>query len=407
MPGVSPEHAGRPPARRLGADSPSSPVSWPCSSPSYAGIATACSAVWSRRRGRRSRVAGVGAVLRPGRLPAEMARTLPRADGWPAPRSHSRSVLAAAVAVAVIVTRWLTAAWQRTAWIALAVVAVGQADHRHGAADAAGHRVRRRRHCRHGLLVAFGTPDRRLGNDGVVAALAAGGFPVVSATLAADLSKGSRPFVVVDAVRATGSSSRSWGRTTAMPICSTALSRAPSPRRRRCATSRIVEAGSRASSVGRGDGGTLGRACAPCRACDRGRRWLRHAGACGSSTERCSRRFRTNGSPTSCSRQLWREVATLHARRYRPPFAADRQRDGRSDGRPWVVDFSFSELSASNRAIDLDVAELLASSASKVGPDRAVAVAADVLGAQPDRPRRPATAAARAVGGDAQGRSQR
>ena len=43
------------------------------------------------------------------------------------------------------------------------------------------------------------------------------------------------------------------------------------------------------------------------------------------------------------------------------------------DGRPWVVDFSFSELSASNRAIDLDVAELVGiARPARSGRDRAV-----------------------------------
>jgi undecaprenyl-diphosphatase len=49
-------------------------------------------------------------------------------------------------------------------------------------------------------------------------------------------------------------------------------------------------------------------------------------------------------------------------------------------GRPWVVDFSFAELAASRRQMDLDVAELLASLALLVGPDRAVASAAEVIG---------------------------
>jgi hypothetical protein len=49
-------------------------------------------------------------------------------------------------------------------------------------------------------------------------------------------------------------------------------------------------------------------------------------------------------------------------------------------GRTWLVDYSFAELAASRRQMDLDVAELLASLALLVGPDRAVASAAAVIG---------------------------
>ena len=48
--------------------------------------------------------------------------------------------------------------------------------------------------------------------------------------------------------------------------------------------------------------------------------------------------------------------------------------------RPWIVDFSFAELGATQRQIALDVAELLASLAVIAGADRAVAAAAAVIG---------------------------
>ena len=49
---------------------------------------------------------------------------------------------------------------------------------------------------------------------------------------------------------------------------------------------------------------------------------------------------------------------------------------------PRLVDFSFSELAATQRQMDLDVAELLASLATLVGEDRATSAAAEVLGAE-------------------------
>jgi undecaprenyl-diphosphatase len=82
-------------------------------------------------------------------------------------------------------------------------------------------------------------------------------------------------------------------------------------------------------------------------------------------------------------RKLWEQVDKLHRARIahrslRPAnIVADRT------GRPWVVDFSFSELGATQRQMALDVAELLASLAAIIGADRAVAGAAAVIG--PDR----------------------
>jgi len=50
------------------------------------------------------------------------------------------------------------------------------------------------------------------------------------------------------------------------------------------------------------------------------------------------------------------------------------------DGQSWIIDFGFSELAASDLLLHTDVAELLASSTTAVGVDRAVAVAESVVG---------------------------
>ena len=50
------------------------------------------------------------------------------------------------------------------------------------------------------------------------------------------------------------------------------------------------------------------------------------------------------------------------------------------DGAVWLIDFGFSELAADDVLLDGDVAELLASTASVVGPERAVAAAVPVVG---------------------------
>lgn len=50
------------------------------------------------------------------------------------------------------------------------------------------------------------------------------------------------------------------------------------------------------------------------------------------------------------------------------------------DGVPWIIDFGFAELAAEPSLLARDDAELLASTAAVVGPERAVAAAVDVLG---------------------------
>jgi len=78
--------------------------------------------------------------------------------------------------------------------------------------------------------------------------------------------------------------------------------------------------------------------------------------------------------------QLWTAVRTLHAARLAHRSLRVANVMVERSGRPWLVDFGFAELAAYQRQIDLDVAELLASLATLVGPDRAVSAAVRVLG---------------------------
>ena len=50
------------------------------------------------------------------------------------------------------------------------------------------------------------------------------------------------------------------------------------------------------------------------------------------------------------------------------------------DGRPWLIDFGFAEIAATSQMLDTDVAELLSSTALKVGVTRAVDAAIAVIG---------------------------
>jgi undecaprenyl-diphosphatase len=77
---------------------------------------------------------------------------------------------------------------------------------------------------------------------------------------------------------------------------------------------------------------------------------------------------------------VWRLVALLRS-------AAIAHRDLRlanvfiaDDGVPWLIDFGFAELAADETLLARDTAELLASTATVVGPEQSVAVAIEVLG---------------------------
>lgn len=72
---------------------------------------------------------------------------------------------------------------------------------------------------------------------------------------------------------------------------------------------------------------------------------------------------------------IWSMVSRLHDRRiaHRDLRLANILLD--RAGVPWLIDFGFSELAASDQLLGTDVAELLASTAAVVGPERAVAAA--------------------------------
>lgn len=79
-------------------------------------------------------------------------------------------------------------------------------------------------------------------------------------------------------------------------------------------------------------------------------------------------------------RGLWEQVALLRTYRIAHRdlrlanvFLAD-------DGEPWLIDFGFSEIAASETLLKADVAQLIAALAVAVGPERAVAPAVEVLG---------------------------
>jgi uncharacterized membrane protein YbhN (UPF0104 family)/tRNA A-37 threonylcarbamoyl transferase component Bud32 len=82
-------------------------------------------------------------------------------------------------------------------------------------------------------------------------------------------------------------------------------------------------------------------------------------------------------------REVWRQVARLRRERIA-------HRDLRlanvflgPDGRAWLIDFGFAELAASDAMLDEDAAELLSSTYTRAGAERAVAAAVAALGPGP------------------------
>ena len=78
-------------------------------------------------------------------------------------------------------------------------------------------------------------------------------------------------------------------------------------------------------------------------------------------------------------RLLWRDVARLRGIRV-AHGALDLEHVAVIDGVPTIMDFSLASISAPQQRLDLDVANLLASSALLVGAERAVAAAQDGIG---------------------------
>ena len=291
------------------------------------------------------------------------------------------ALLAAAAAVTVALSPWLSRPWCRTAWITVAAVSVARLltgtvlPAELTLALGAGVTVGA------GLLVAFGVPDRRMGAGGIAAALRSAGLAVVSAEPANVRTKGSRPFTAVTGdgrrlfIKALGSDQRdadllyrayrfarlrdvgdTWPAASAIrAVEHQALVGVMAERAgvRVPRVERVIKAddGTALLVMEQVDGQSLGQPPA----------------------ERIS---------DDLLRQLWAEVDRLHR-------AGIAHRSLRAtnvmieDGeRPWLTDFSFSELAATPRQINLDVAELLASLATLVGADRATASASAVIGTQ-------------------------
>ncbi len=300
---------------------------------------------------------------------------------WLADTMSARpAVLAGVSAVTVAGSAWLSQPWRRAAWSAL--FAAGVALLVFGAmppmalvlAFAAGVTAGA------GLLVAFGAPDRRIGPDGIAAALRSACLPVQSVLPADVETKGSRPFVAVADdgrqlfIKAIGTDQRDadllyggyrFARLRDVGDTWPAASRIGAVEHQALAgivaeragvlvphVERVIKAadGTALLVMERVDGCSLGQVPAP-EVSDK----LLHG--------------------------LWAEVDRLHRAgiAHRGLRAANVMVDGA--GRARLTDFSFSDLASTQRQRDLDAAELIASLSILVGTTRAVSSADAVIGA--------------------------
>ena len=303
-------------------------------------------------------------------------------DSWLASAAFPHpALIAGAVALIVVASPWLSRPWRRTAWLTLLVVVAARvltgtvlpmelvlAIATGGAVGAA-------------TLVTLGAPDRRMGPEEVAESLRQAGVPVSSIRPADVEAKGSRPFTAITTdgrrlfVKTLGSDQRDadllYRAYRAMRLRNVGDTRPAASLFQAVEHQALVgvmaqRAGVQVPAVDRvvraGDGtGLLVM------------EWLD-----GCSLDQLSE----DQISDELLGQLWVEVDKLHRagiahRSLRPAnVVVDRA------GRPQLVDFSFSELSATERQMDLDVAELIASLATKVGEERAVSTAVEALGGQ-------------------------
>jgi undecaprenyl-diphosphatase len=228
-----------------------------------------------------------------------------------------------------------------------------------------------------GVLVAFGVPDRRIGADQIAAALRAAGLPVETVRPAGVPAKGSRPFAASAAdgtrwfVKALGSDQRDadllYRAYRAVRL------RNVGDTRPAASLFQAVEHQALVGVMAERAGVLVPRVDRVVKAGD-GTALLVMEWVDGGSLDQAQ-------ITDDLLVRLWAEVDKLHqagiAHRSLRPANVMVSRDGL----PRIADFSFSELAATRRQMDLDVAELLASLAPLAGEERAVTSAVTALGA--------------------------
>lgn len=289
-------------------------------------------------------------------------------------------VIASGVAVIVSASPWLSRPWRRAAWVALLLAVVGRVltgtvlPMELLIAVATGVTVGA------AVLVTLGVPDRRMGPEEIAETLRHAGVPVSSVSPADVEAKGSRPFTALGPqgrrlfIKALGSDQRD----------ADLLYRAYRAVRLRDVgdtrpTASLFQAVEHQALLGV----MAERAGVHVPRVDRVIRAGEDTGLLVMEwvDGRSLAEVPADQITDDLLVRLWVEVDKLHRAgiAHRSLRTANVMVNGA--GRPRLVDFSFSELSATERQMDLDVAELIASLAVQVGEDRAVCTAAEVLGA--------------------------
>ena len=330
--------------------------------------AVAAGAAWTAL----SRLAGTD---RPADLLANRATgSLISTAAWP-----GVAWFAGAVAVTLVGGSWLSLSWRRVVWLVLAVAAVSELiagvalPMELVLAFAVGSLVGA------GVLVVFGAPDHRIGERGIAEALAAAGIPVRTVRPAEAAGKGSRPFVATlrdgqrRFVKVLGRDERhadllyrgyrlAWLRGVGDTRPAASLKQAVEHQALVGMTAE--RAGVRVPHVHRiavaADGSAM----------------LIMDLVTGQAFERAA----ADDVTDELLRQVWQEVERLHSAGIAHRSLRTANLMVGESRLPWIVDFSFSELVATERQMALDRAELLASLAVVVGPDRAATTAAAVMG---------------------------
>jgi len=311
---------------------------------------------------------------RPAALTTDLARgSWVAGAAFPAP-----ALFASAAAVAMGAAPWLSRPWRRVAWLTLLLAGVVRIlagtmlPMELVLALAAGVTVGA------AVLVTFGVPDQRIGPAGIAAALRDAGLPVTSVRPVEVEGKGSRKFTAVSAdgrrlfVKALGSDQRD----------ADLLYRAyRAVRLRNVGDTRPAASLFQAAEHQALVGVMAERAGVSVPSVDRVVRAGDTALLVMEWVDGCSLDRRPAGQVgDDLLVRLWTEVGTLHRAglAHRSLRAANVMIT--PAGPPTIVDFGFSELAATRRQRDLDVAELLASLAALVGEDRAAAAAVAGLG---------------------------
>jgi glycosyltransferase 2 family protein len=325
-------------------------------------------------------LAGILYLIGGGHPPAVAART--GQDAWLASAAFpGPALLASAVAVTVAASPWLSRPWRQAAWITLFAVAAARLvagtvlPMELILALAAGVTVGA------GVLVTLGVPDRRMGPDGIAAALRSAGLPVSSVARADVEAKGSRPFFAVTDdgrhlfIKAVGSDQRDAD----LLYRAYRFARLRDVGDTRPAASLIqaVEHQALVGMMAEHAGVRVPRVDRVIKAAD-GTALLAMERVDGSSLDRLPAERISDG----VLRGLWAEVTRLHHAgiAHRALRATNVMVD--DAGQAWLTDFSFSDLTATQRHKHLDLAELTASLAVLVGADRAVSGATAVIGTQ-------------------------